>query len=86
MAFGCVFLSHVSGRLKLVEVFAVGPLGVHSATGGRRVMRAHLVFWRSGVSGMGAHPVNKKSTIEGVLKNKRALVTRRLGDVLVERW
>ena len=27
----------------------------HSATSGRRVMRARLVFWRSGASGMGRH-------------------------------
>ena len=75
-----LFLSHVSGWLKLVEVFAAVPLGVscslscrvilcgpsgrrqvvssrHSETTGRRVMRARLVFWKSGASGMGANAV-----------------------------
>ena len=81
MAFGGVCLSHVSGSLRLVEVFTEVPLGMsclsrvgsgdtlwpvktlgrrqvvsswHSATSGRRVMRARIVFWRSGASGMGA--------------------------------
>ena len=30
----------------------------HSAAGGRRAMRARLVFWRSGASGMGANAVS----------------------------
>ena len=32
----------------------------HSTTDGHRVMRARLVFWRSGASGMGANAVDKK--------------------------
>ena len=34
----------------------------------RHVMRARLVFWRSGASGMGANAVDKKSTFWGVFK------------------
>ena len=34
----------------------------HSAASGSRVMRARLVFWRSGASGMGANAVDGKST------------------------
>ena len=37
-------------------------------------MRAPLVFWRSGASGMGANAVVKKSAFSGVFKNKRALL------------
>ena len=40
----------------------------HSATSGRRVIRARLVFWRSGASGVGASAVHKKSTFFGVVK------------------
>ena len=90
--------------LRLVEVFAVVPLGVscslscrvgrycvacqnvgaragsfievlssrHSATSGRRVIRARLVFWRSGASGVGASAVHKKSTFFWCCQNKRA--------------
>ena len=32
------------------------------ATGGRRVIRARLVFWKSGAKGMGANAVERKST------------------------
>ena len=66
-------LSVVSGRGILV--WPVGTLGRgqvlssrHSATSGRRVMRARLVFWRSVASGMGACAVHKKSTLFGVFK------------------
>ena len=44
------------------------------AAGGRRVMRARLVFWRSGAS-MGANAVDKNSTFCGFFfffQNKRA--------------
>ena len=46
---------------------------LHSDTGGRRVMRASLVFWRLGASGMGANAVHKKSTFFGALKTSARL-------------
>ena len=49
-------------------------LSLHSATGGRRAMRARLVFWMSGASGMGAHAVDKKSTFLMFFQNKGALL------------
>ena len=60
------FLSCRSGN----TLWPVGTLGSqqhvstrHSATSGRRVMRARVVFWRSGASGMGANAVEGKSTL-----------------------
>ena len=41
-----------------------------TVSGGRRVMRARLVFWKSGASGMGANAVDKTSTFYGVFKIK----------------
>ena len=81
VAFGCVCSSHVSGWLRLVEVFValphleclafcrIGMLCFIAACGyGRRVMRARPVFRRSGASGMGANAGDRKSTFAGVLK------------------
>ena len=45
----------------------------HSATSGRRVMRARLVFWRSGPGGMNANAVDTKSAFL-CFENKRAPV------------
>ena len=42
----------------------------HSDASGRRVMRARLVFWRSGASSMGANAVDWNSTFFGVFKIK----------------
>ena len=44
----------------------------HSDTGGRRVMRARLVFWGSGASGTGANAVDRKSIFFWCFQNKRA--------------
>ena len=44
----------------------------HPATSGRRVIRARLVLWRSGASGMGAYAVDKKSTFFWCQENKSA--------------
>ena len=49
----------------------------HLATSDHRVVRARLVFWRSGASGMGTHAVDKKSAFDGVFK--RAPVSHREG-------
>ena len=60
-----VLLSVVSCRGYSVAGLNVGAQASssrHSASSGRRVMRARLVFWRSGVRGMGADALDKKST------------------------
>ena len=43
----------------------------HSDKSGRRVIRARLVFWKSGASGMGANAIDKKSTFFEVFFNKK---------------
>ena len=45
----------------------------HSVTGGRCVMRARLVLWRSGSSGMGASAVDRKSKFWGCYPSLRTL-------------
>ena len=44
----------------------------HSATSGRRVIRARLVFWRSGASGMGANAVDNKDMFGCFQKEPKA--------------
>ena len=45
----------------------------HSAAGGRRVMRARVVLWRSGASGTDANAVDKKTTLLECFQKKKAL-------------
>ena len=63
-------LSVVSGQGDtLWPIGTLGPRQVvssrQSATGVRCVMRARLVFWRSGASGRSANAVDRKSTFFG---------------------
>ena len=80
-------MSHVSGWLTSVEVFAAIPelaclafcrvasgdilWPVRSDSGGRRVLGARLVFWVSGASGMGANAVDRKWTFFWCFQNKK---------------
>ena len=43
----------------------------HSAAGGRRVMRARVVLWRSGASATGANAVDRKTTLLGCFQKKK---------------
>ena len=50
------------------EVGAQAGCSQDSAAGGRRMIRARLVFWRSGANGMGTNTVVTKPTFLGVFK------------------